>query len=383
MKICPHCGAENPDDAEFCYQCNELLAGSGKPPRLLSQIQGLIPAEPVITSGRLRNPPLDLPRVKLGERDIPTATQANEPITAPKKRQPSKTKPGISRHAQKTEPRLTPPPPRTSPRKQLSTLTIVAGIILGLVLLGSLTNLLTPSQPFISNSAKNAYSFIEILPPSARVLLSWDYDPATQGEMELLAQPILQHLLRKRVQTVSMSLRPLGPGVATDAYSLSYRLGAKNVVAAAPPPVNFGFIPGENVALRSLTLSPVTTSSRPTQMAQATGLKQKETINAFDLIIEFSSDFANSQQWVEQVSVRSQSPLIVVASGAVAPALQPYEQTGQIRVLLSGYPDALAYEELLGQNGPAHHQATAQTLAQLALLGIIILAAFHSLLKGR
>jgi len=134
------------------------------------------------------------------------------------------------------------------------------------------------------------------------------------------------------------------------------------------------FGPDQPVALQMLEIPPA-------MSALATGMHPAETIDAFDLIIEFSSDMASSQQWVEQIAVRSETPLLVAASGAVAPALRPYEQTGQIRVLLSGYPDALAYEFLLGRKGPARAQATAQTLALLLLVGVLFLAAFRSLLR--
>jgi hypothetical protein len=80
------------------------------------------------------------------------------------------------------------------------------------------------------------------------------------------------------------------------------------------------------------------------------------------------------------VAARSRAPLVVVASGAVAPLLRPYEQTGQIRALMSGYPDALAYEALLGVPGPATRQATGQALLTLLLLGAVLFAALRSLL---
>jgi hypothetical protein len=269
-------------------------------------------------------------------------------------------------------------PPPASDRDW--TLPIIAGVFFALILLGSLWNVLSPAGATLRPSVKNAYTFIEILEPGANVLVAWDYDPATQGELQLLARPILQHLQRKGANTVFMSLRPFGPNVATDAYQLSQET-PPHFPAAAPNPVEFGFIPGENVALRSLALSPVIASNQPAMSARATGMHPSETIDAFNLINEFSANVANTQQWVEQIAVRSEKPLIVAASGAAAPVLRPYEQTGQIRALLSGYPDALAYETLLGKQGPAYAQASAQTLALLAFLGILFLAAFRSLLN--
>ena len=370
--ICPSCGKENPDGAEVCRHCGEPLAPAGRPPRLLSQIQGLIPAEPVITSGTLHEPDNKLPEILL-----PKQLAGSEVEEAGTKAPPAEKSPEIG---PPSLPPSQPVPSADSGRRNL-TLPIIAGIFFAVIFLGSLWNLLAPAGATLRTSVKDAYAFIEILPQNARVLLAWDYDPATQGELQLLAQPILQHLRRKGANTVYMSLRPFGPNVAADADALSSRWQLPGLRPAGPPPADFGFIPGNTAALRSLALSPVIASNRPAMSAATTGLKPAQDIDAFDLIIEFSADLASSQQWVEQIAVRSQTPLVVAASGAVAPVLRPYEQSGQIRALLAGYPDALAYETLMGQKGPAYAQATAQTLALLALLGVIFLAAFRSLLR--
>lgn len=391
--ICPSCGKENPDGAEVCQHCGEPLAPVGRPPRLLSQIQGLIPAEPVITSGELHDPvPFLSDDIIPGE--LPAPRPEAEPSAAISTPMAAVATGAAAVSSRKDEvkraeptPEIIPPTPvtvsrpATSPPSKSWAQPVIAGIFFSVIFLGSLWNLLAPTGATLRPSVKDGYAFIEILPQNARVLLAWDYDPAAQGELQLLAQPILQHLRRKGAHTVYMSLRPFGPNVAADAFVLSNRWQLPGLRPAGPPPVEFGFIPGETAALRSLALSPVIASNEPAMSAAATGMKPAQTIDAFDLIIEFSADLASSQQWVEQIAVRSQTPLVVAASGAVAPVLRPYEQSGQIRALLAGYPDALAYETLLGQKGPAYAQATAQTLALLALLGVIFLAAFRSLLR--
>ena len=357
--ICPHCGKENPEHAEVCGHCGEPLPPASQPPRLLSQIQGLIPAEPVILSGQRRTAealPLDsLPEVIPSKPGVETASMARDEGMA-------------------GEP--TPGPGAPGDR----TLWIVAGLMFLAVMIGSYWPTLTPTRVPIRPSVKNAYAFIEILRPTARVLIAWDYDPATQGELQLLAQPILHHLQRKRVETTFMSLGPFGPNVAQDTQALTTAL-APIIAQAAPVPAQIGFIPGANAALRSVAISPVNTSSQPRLTAQDTGIRPTQDINAFDLIIQITASPTSSREWVEQVASRSDVPLIVAASGAAAPLLRPYEQTRQIRVLLAGYPDALAYEYLLSQQGPAIRQAASQTLLTGLFLGVVLFAALRSLFR--
>ena len=50
-------------------------------------------------------------------------------------------------------------------------------------------------------------------------------------------------------------------------------------------------------------------------------------------------------------------------------------------MLLAGYPDALAYEYLLSQQGPATRQAASQTLLTGLFLGVVLFAALRSLFR--
>ncbi len=368
MTFCPHCGKENPEDATQCQHCEEPLETAGPPPRLLSQIQGLLLPEPVITTGRLQDPSHALPLETLP----PALGQAEpepepEPVPEPPPPQPS------------------PPQPKTAPQAfPPFSLWTVAALFFLLALGGSLWPKFYAQPAAVFPSVKNAYAFIEVLPRDARVLVAWDYDPATQGELRLLAHPILYHLQRRNIATSFVSLTPFGPNMAADA--LAYNIIHEPAIASrAPLPVQLGYLPGEEVALRSLVHSPIRTSNRPAYTAQAWQKDPAADLDqTVDLIIEFSSDFGRTQAWVEQVAARSQVPLVVAASAAVAPMLRPYEQTGQIRALLSGYPDALAYEHMLGiQRGPAARQALSQSLLHAALIGVVLVAGARSLWRRR
>lgn len=377
--ICPHCGQETPDVGDVCEHCGGALLPEVRPPRLLSQIQGLILPEPVISVGRLHHPDVTLPPALLPER-LDVVLPEPEPQAAAEGHVVDLDEEADDGAGQQEG--FPPPPPPPPPALQAQpnlTMAIIASAMLALIVAGSLWNVLGNAGAAMRPAVKEAYTFIEILPDDAQVLVAWDYDPATQGEMRLLAQPLLHHLQRRGVKIVSMSLRPFGPDVATDAMAFSARWQALDSRSLGPAPSSLGFIPGDALALRSLALSPVLASSQPSMSAQATGMRQDETVERFDLVIEFSADYASSRHWIEQVAVRSSSRLLVAASGAIAPSLRPYEQSGQIRALLAGYPDALAYESLLNQVGPARAQVTAQTLALFFILGVVLLAALRSI----
>jgi hypothetical protein len=183
--------------------------------------------------------------------------------------------------------------------------------------------------------------------------------------MQLLARPLLQHLLAREARLVTVSLRPTGPAVAADIF---------RDVAAEDFWFELGFLPGEASALRSLSIAPFALTSQSATQIEAQGWQPEGSISQFDLILELSAETATTRAWVEQVATRTETPLLVAASAAVAPALRPYEQTGQIAALLSGYTDALAYEQWLGEDTAARDQRLAQTLARLLFLVIVIFA---------
>jgi hypothetical protein len=340
MSTCRYCGAENADEATLCAQCGRVL--TVPPPQVLAQIQGVLPAEPVILRGRLPSGDEALWQA------LVTAVMASSPP---------------------------PPPPAavgSATRIGLGLLMVVVILITAVLSAMGWRAELSPAPPRPGVAA--AYHLIAVLPSTARVLLAWDYDPTTQGEMQLLARPLLRHLLSRRVVLVNVSLRPLGPAMAAAAFA-----GLETVVPLAQAPVDLGFLPGESAALQALALAPAGVAPLSPAARDRLALAGDEPITAFDLIIEFSAETATSRQWVEQIAARQPVPLIVAASGAVAPALEPYAQTGQIVALLSGYPDALAYEALLGSPGTATARQMAQNAVLLLVVAVVIAALIRSL----
>ena len=427
MIVCPQCGRENAANALVCEHCHAPLdMGSAPAPRLLAQIQGLIPAEPIISTGRLREdepedgaealhqaqeepPATSLPVVKVrveeedrepapavepetpAEAEIEQAEPAPriEPERSARGRHPvwipafevePEPEKGVTEMAAEDEhvesfPIVLARPAPLAIRRRPEPTWLLGAIAVALVAAILLATLFSPdeSAPAPRRPAvEAAYTTIELLPNRPRVLLAWDYDPTTQGEMQLLAQPLVRHLRLKRARIANVSLRPLGPAVAADAIALADAQLPPGAQAAQPPAVQLGFIPGDAAALRAISQSPAETANLSEYRTQELGMAADETLEAFDLIIEFSAETATSREWIEQIASRQNTPMIIAASGAVAPTLRPYEQTGQIAALLSGYPDALAYEQLMGQKGPASAQQSAQTWLSLLFAGLVI-----------
>jgi len=442
MSACPQCGRENAASASICGGCHAALdPGSAPAPRLLAQIQGLIPAEPIISTGRLREDEPEggveglatgLPAAKgatevraeeEGRAPAPAVasevagegeSERSDPIPPSAEEQPMRGRHPVWIPAFEAEPEteaiveppvavaaavaeaetedkddrkypivLAKPAPLALRRdiKSSRPLWIIALVLVATILLASLFSSNESAPAPRRPAVESTYTYIELLPNRPRVLLAWDFEPTTQGEMGLLAQPIVSHLRLKRARIANVSLRPTGPAVAAAVIALVDEKLPLGAAAAQPPTVELGFIPGDAAALRALSQNPADTANLPEYSARDGGLDADETLEAFDLIIEFSAETAASREWIEQIASRQDTPMIIAASGAVAPTLRPYEQTGQIVALLSGYPDALAYEQILGQDGPAAKQQSAQTWLSLLLVVLVIVLLIRSARK--
>ena len=430
MNVCPQCGRENAPTARVCEHCQASLdEGAAPTPRLLAGIQGLIPAEPIISTGRLREdePPEpavvepetpvveDEPEARVEKEDreseptVELETPAEEETEQVEQIPPSEPESPVQgrhpvwipvfeaapepekivaemaaedEHAKSFPIVLARPTAIVLPRQDSEPswlLGIIALVLVSTILLGYFfspdESARAPRRPAVEST----YTTIELLPNQPRVLLAWDYEPTTQGEMQLLAQPIIRHLRLKRARIANVSLRPTGPAVAADAIALADSQLPLGAQVAQPPAVQLGFIPGDAAALRAISQSPAEAANLPEFRAQELGMDAGETLEAFDLIIEFSAETAASREWIEQIASRQNTPMIIAASGAVAPTLRPYEQTGQIAALLSGYPDALAYEQLMGLDGPASAQQSAQTWLSLLFVGLVIALTVRSI----
>jgi hypothetical protein len=81
--------------------------------------------------------------------------------------------------------------------------------------------------------------------------LAFDYDPFTAAEMDRLAEPILWHLMDRKVKLMIVSLLPTGPAIAenlldrvTQEHYGGYQYGQDYV--------NLGYIPGQAAAPNEL-----------------------------------------------------------------------------------------------------------------------------------
>jgi hypothetical protein len=235
-------------------------------------------------------------------------------------------------------------------------------------------------------AATDFYNTIQNLPSNSVVLLAFDYDPSTAAEMDRLADPVLWHLMDRKVRLMAVSLLPTGPAQAGNL--LDRVAGEHGGYQYGQNYVNLGYIPGQAAAPNELAsdlrgLVPQDYRQRK-PLGELSAMQDVNGIQDVDLIIEFAVRQRTLKWWIEQVDSRYQIEKMAAVSAAVEPTAMPYHNSGQLSGLISGLPSAAQYE-IKTNKWPSLAIASvdAQSVAHLTIVALIVLGTLASLVSAR
>lgn len=403
---CPHCGYRNEDAARFCEQCGTVLARRPSPPEAedppptgpdatagesAGLQEGKRSGEPV-TGHRWPSPPSDggeagedresdaptpqddaRPEPLLG--DLPGLLEPADPLefaTAGSRisELPNEAQPPPSENVDEEERRrlrqlfsaefpldagAAPDTPRDAGangqvgrgmqrRFQLEWLLL---LVLVVAYLRATQAPLGGPGPHPLPGLLQAHRQIAILPPNSLVLVNWAYDPATAGEMDRVAQPVIEHLLRRGANLIVVSQLPAGLASARrliaqaeDAVRQPGRSQIEsNVVIEA------GFLPGGAASLPLLGVAPAQTLPLDPDLLD---LKERFIVAGLDktgvvLNLVVAARTEDVRHWLEQVQPLNRGAVVAVTSAATDIPLRPYLQSGQLSGLVSGWDGGSAY----------------------------------------
>jgi hypothetical protein len=198
----------------------------------------------------------------------------------------------------------------------------------------------------------------------------------------LQVRPILRHLFENQQHVVTVSSLPDGGKLAQDQlnarnpsntpFAYPYRYGETHL--------NLGYISGGEAALRLLTQDQIGLAGADYRDHRSLSdwpiINDWKSFANVELLIVFSDDAVNINQWIEQVSTQPgapHKPIVVGVSKAVESAIMPYYASKQINGLLAGVHGACEYENDLIEPNVAVACAAldAQSYASVVLLVII------------
>lgn len=220
------------------------------------------------------------------------------------------------------------------------------------------------------------YEAIEGLPQGAVVLVSHDYDPGVAGEMIPQARVVLNHLLERGAQVISVSLTPEGARLSRRVLD---EVAVSQGYAEGEGYQNMGYVVGVEAGPRAV-VEALSTAGWSDLVGGAEDIS---------LMVEFAGAPEYLRLWLEQVQGPYGIPMVAGVSATADPFARPYyrnEASRQLLGLMTGLVGAAEYERLSGEAGPALASMDSQSLVHIAIVLLILVgnvAYFGGRLRGR
>jgi hypothetical protein len=338
------------------------LPPSSEEPReetgLLTGLQGTLPVEMIIAQPRAMSR-ADVLRPSIA--DTPQARLFSEILGQPLSTAPKEIAPASARV------------PAALPR-WLTYIVLIVAVSIPFFL----SKPLFPHNTELTPGVADLHQAIEALGSNAPVLVVFDYDPTTSGEMDMLAQALVGHLMDRGAWIVAISLLPAGPATAQTVLDT---LAAERPTYAdryGQRYVNLGYLPGEATGIRLLSRSVQTALPRDfygTPLADLTAMAGLGTIQDFDLIVELAATQNTLRWWIEQASTPSGIPLVAGVSASVDPLVRPYYEADskQLVGMVGGIVGAATYKALPSSSGPVDESALRLDSLWVGQLAIVLL----------
>jgi len=240
-----------------------------------------------------------------------------------------------------------------------------------------------PEKP--TGLSKAVFDEIEQLEEGDRVLLAFDFDPASAGELGPMATTFSYHCAKKKLKMYYMALWPVGPQMIDDSINNVIKKEFPEMVYGKDY-VNLGFKSGGEGVIKVILpdlRQLFTTDGYGTQIDAIPMMQGVENIRQMDLIANVSAGSAGTKEWVQYAITPYPDDLRIVAgcTGVQAPLLYPYIPN-QLPGLLGAIKGAAEYEELVmskygdsdmpGIYSEARRRMGPQLIAHMLMIALIV-----------
>jgi len=237
-----------------------------------------------------------------------------------------------------------------------------------------------------SPMVRDVYATVEALPSESRVLLVFDFDPASAPEIRPMTNAFTRHLSLKQAKLFCLTLWPTGPveiqkafnqilepefpghHYGVDYVNLGYLSGGEGVIAVALTDFKKAFSNDtHNISTYDAERLPI--------------MESVDNLSSFDLIVDASAGYPGLIEWIQYGAAPSGVPIVGGSVSVGSPELFPYIPD-QCVGILTGLKGAAEYEQLLLEQYPqldrpecraALQRMGPQTVAHLVIILLILL----------
>ncbi len=240
------------------------------------------------------------------------------------------------------------------------------------------------------------FNEIDSLNPGDTVLLSIEYDYASQPELEPMAVSFLRHAFRKHLRVVIVSMWPQGPEMGERALARALRMPElrRRKLVYGEDYINLGYRPGGVVVVRSMNSDIVSTFETDffgQPLENVPILRKARSLRQMSAVVDLFAGGVNGINgpilYAAHIDRTLKDVRILSGSSAVLAAEQySFLHSGQIHGLLAGIRGAADYEFLLGADsdeGGALSFMPAQSMAHLFIIILVLLGNIGFWFRGR
>lgn len=211
--------------------------------------------------------------------------------------------------------------------------------------------LLQMQFPEIPGSQSQAvFDAIEQLKPGDRVLMAWDYEPSTEGELGPMATAFARQCCEKGVRMYFVTLIPVGEKMIDKTIDNVLRADFPNLVEGVDY-VNLGFKAGYEGVIKVIVTDLrklYTTDANGTNIDLIPMCRDVQNIQQMKLIVNVSGSYPGSKEWVQYAATPYKINMVAGCTGVQSPLMYPYIPH-QCQGLLGAIKGASEYETLVAE----------------------------------
>ncbi len=202
-----------------------------------------------------------------------------------------------------------------------------------------------PERP--SRKVLDVFDAIDGLAEGSRVLMAFDFDPASEGELSPMASAFTRHCCEKKLKLYFMTLWERGPPMVQKAL---------DIIASEHPSmtygtdfVNLGFKPGLEGVIRNAFSNlhvDFKTDQAGNSLHDIALTRELKSLREMDLLICIGSGSPGPKEWVQYGAAPNAMRMVAGVTGVQAPQLLPYVPR-QLVGLLAAIKSAAEYEQAL------------------------------------
>jgi hypothetical protein len=228
-------------------------------------------------------------------------------------------------------------------------------IIYLLVAIGALIPIIRPiGLPVVpTDPVEGLFNKLESLHPGDAVIISYDYGPSSEPELNPMAEAIMRHCFTKDIRVMIMAIFPLG--------GVNMAIREVQKIAAEYPGlkygddyVNLGYKDGGQAAMKAMAVSIQQVFPTDVDGKATRNMPIVEDVRNYDdvkLVISLATGIIG-EWWADLVNAQFRVPVAVGCTAVSAPKYYAFFRAQQMIAVLGGLRGAAEYEELVRRKYP-------------------------------